>query len=359
MKKLISILLILLPILSCSEDEKKNSKEFFVFEPDIRLFISYAFMNAAGFNHDWNDNMHPIRLEVRNYLDSVLTSDYKKKINRFYIDMGGGDFYGYGVYALNSKNSPHFGLICNTCKIETIDKFVGYDTLLHDFYNGANIPKLWSKYKEDIHEMNLQYKPYAEIALKQITNYCRVDSNYYRNIAKGNFYYQQMPLMSYYTAFFHETRDDYWVISGPSNGKPGPGGFYHESLHKIINPIVENNLEVNKRIEDLVPLSQEQLKDNYNSITSMLCESFVRAIDKILTAQFHQMNNDKLRQMIEDEYRLGHILTFYLFENLPKYEKTNKKLAEYYPELIENIDLEYEKSRWIAYWKNQKDGLNR
>lgn len=35
--------------LSCTHPEKK---EFFVFEPDERLFTSYAFMNAAGFDFD-------------------------------------------------------------------------------------------------------------------------------------------------------------------------------------------------------------------------------------------------------------------------------------------------------------------
>ena len=113
MKKLISILLILLPILSCSEGEKKNGKEFFVFEPDIRLFISYAFMNAAGFNHDWNDTMHPIRLEVRNYLDEVATDEvivydvhqeqsvttlFVQESDRFFVSANGFAFFVIGWF---------------------------------------------------------------------------------------------------------------------------------------------------------------------------------------------------------------------------------------------------------------------
>jgi len=209
MKKLTSILLFFFLLISCSTENKKIDKEFFVFEPDIRLFTSYAFMNAAGFDSDWNDTMHPIRIEIRNYLDSVLTDDYKKEINDYYKKFGGGDFYGYGAYALNSKFPPDFGLICDSCENEYLDKFVGYDSLLRDFYAKGNIKELWDKYKGKLYEQNIQYKTYAEIALKQITDYCRVDSNYYRNIAKGNFYYQQIPLMSYFTAFFNETGNDY------------------------------------------------------------------------------------------------------------------------------------------------------
>jgi hypothetical protein len=57
--------------------------------------------------------------------------------------------------------------------------------------------------------------------------------------------------------------------------------------------------------------------------------------------------------MVEDEYRLGHILTLYLLENLPSYERSNKTLREYYPELINNIDISYEKTRWVTFWRNQ------
>ena len=286
MKKQTFFLSILVLLASCLADNKKAEKDFFIFEPDIRLFTSYSFMNAAGYDSDWNDTMHPIRIEIRNYLDSVLTDDYKNKINEYYNKLGGDDFGRYGAYALNSKFPPEFGLICDTCENERIDKLVDYDSLLKDFYIKGNIAELWNKYEEELYEINLQYKPYAELALKHITDYCRVDSNYYRNIAKGNFYYQKIPLMSYFTAFFHETGNDYWVISGPMKGQPGPGGFYHESLHRIVNPIVKSNSEINKKIEPLVKLSQEQLKGSYNSDTLILCESFVRTIDKILSSRY-------------------------------------------------------------------------
>jgi hypothetical protein len=340
-------------LISCTGDYKTRNYEFFVFEPDIRLFTSYAFMNAAGYNHDWNETMHPIRIEIREYLDSVLTKEFKTKINNYYKQLGSGDFYGYGAYALNSKFPPEFGLICDTCSDEYLNKFIGYDVLLQEFYAEAEIHKLWTQYRDKLKEINLQYKPFAETALKQITEYCRVDSDYFKNSVSGHFYYQEIPLMSYFTAFFHETDNDYWIISGPSSGAPGPGAFYHESLHRIINPIVENNSELNNKIKDLVPLSQQKLKGNYNSDISILCESFVRTIDKILSLKYYKNTEDELHKMIEDEYKLGHILCFYLLENLSKYENSDHTLEEYYPELISNINIEFEINRWNNYWNNQ------
>ena len=49
----------------------QDNKELFNFEPDLRIFTAYAFLNACGFNHDWL-KMDTIRVLTRNYLDSIL-----------------------------------------------------------------------------------------------------------------------------------------------------------------------------------------------------------------------------------------------------------------------------------------------
>lgn len=48
MGKFLMTALFALFLFSCGYEQKKSEAEFFVFEPDIRLFTSYAFMNAAG-----------------------------------------------------------------------------------------------------------------------------------------------------------------------------------------------------------------------------------------------------------------------------------------------------------------------
>ncbi len=346
------ILLIFNLFASCSTEHKKDEKEFFVFEPDIRLFTSYAFMNAGGFDLEWNDTMHPFKLEIRNYLDSILSDEYKIKIREYNQKVGGISFSEGGVYTLNLNYPPDLKLEYDSDENSILNILENYDSLLQEFYFRADIPMLWDKYKEKLHQINLQYKPYAEKAIKQITDYCRVDSNFYRNIVEGNFYYQQIPLMSYFTAFIHETGNDLWVIGEPTERQSGPSAFYHESLHRIVDPIIESNSNINIKIEPLVKLSQEKLKGSYNSITLILCESFVRTIDRILLSKYYNMTNEELSKIIEDEYKLGHILTFYLMGNLSNYETSDKTLEKYYPELIANIDLEYEKLRWINYWEN-------
>ena len=108
MKKLITLAMLTLILFACANKKKTVEDDFFVFEPDIRLFTSYAFMNAAGYNHDWNPTMHPIRVDVRNHLDSVLSSEYKNEIRQAYEKFGGGNFYAFGVYAINCGFPPDF-----------------------------------------------------------------------------------------------------------------------------------------------------------------------------------------------------------------------------------------------------------
>ena len=59
--------------------------------------------------------------------------------------------------------------------------------------------------------------------------------------------------------------------------------------------------------------------------------------------------------LIIDEYRLGHILSFYLLENLPEYEAGNMTMKEYYPQLVSNMDIQNEKFRWQNYWWGQEN----
>lgn len=351
MKNLAVIALMVLLVFFCKNKQEKN--EFFVFEPDIRLFTTYAFMNAAGYNHDWNPTMHPTRTEVRSYLDSILPESYKNEIRQFYEKSGGGNFYAYGVYAINSHNPPDFGLLCDTCSNAEFAKLEGYDPILADFYRKAQIEKLWKKYYSKLLEINLQYKPFADTAITQITSYCRTDPDHFRNHTNGKFHYQQIPLMSHFTAFFNESGSDYWVISGPMSGEAGPSAFYHEPLHKIINPIVESNENVTYRLEPLVELSQQRLEGDYNDVSSLVCESFVRTIDRVLYARYNNLTEAELRQIIENEYKLGHILAFYLLDHLPEYEANGKTMKEYYPQLISGVDLDVEKTRWNEYWKNK------
>ena len=343
-------------LMSCSSQTVK--KEFFIFEPDERLFASYAFMNAAGFDFDWHE-AHPVRTEIRQYLDSVLTENYKIKIKEYYEKQGGGNFYAYGAYALQCNNPPDFAFKGDTIGNEDLQKFYGYELWLKEFYEAANISELWARYKDVLREINNEYAPYADMALRQITHFCRTDTNYFQNNVSGHFYYQRIPLMSHSTGFYTESGNDCWIVYGPAqDGEKGPGAFYHESLHKVINPIIFDNTYLNKKLKELLPLSQEKLAGDYDDLDTMISESFVRAIDRFLANQYYnEGDKDKLYELMENEYSLGHILCFYIMEAIPEYIESDMTFSEYYPVLISRIDVDKEIKRWRNYWSDKNNIL--
>jgi hypothetical protein len=350
MKPQLLLIAALLVLTSCHQEKMHHS--FFDFTADQRLFASYCFMNAAGFDHDWVEEMHPIRMEVRAFLDSVLSEEYLSEIQDYYNERGGGNFYAYGSAALQLGNPPEFSFTGDAWDFEYLEAFSDYNDALRKFYRLAHVEELWGRYRSQLDSINLSYEPFAKHAISQITEYCRVQPNFYANIAR-TIRYQQMPLMSHWTAFFSEVEDEYWIVTGPSTAAPGPGAFYHEALHRIINPIVEQNQDINAKIDSLLPYAQDKLKGDYNSSTLILCESFVRSIDKILSGRYYEFSQDQLKAKIEDEYRLGHIVCLYLLESLPQYESSERTLEEYYPELISALDVDREIERWKRYWADQ------
>lgn len=359
MKKIVICILSVLALSAGAANERNDDtgNSFFVFEPDIRLFTTYAFMNAAGFDADYAP-MHPVRIRVRRYLDSVLTDEYKDKIRNFYDEHGGGRFYAYGAFALSCSFPPELSFCGDAAANEVFRDFYGYDVWLREFYETADIESLWAKHKEELTAINMKDKPYANIALRQITDFCRADSSYYRDNVQGHFYYQRIPLLVHFTGFYSEPAEDCWIVFGPGGDEEGgPGAFYHESLHKIVNPIVHANSKLNERLKELLPSSQEKLKGDYNDLNTLICESFVRTIDRFLTNDYyHHSDKDKLYTSIEDEYKLGHILCFFLMENVPEYLQSGMTLSEYYPILISKIDVDKEIARWDCYWKIESGG---
>ncbi|MBN2007832.1 hypothetical protein JW960_00645 [candidate division KSB1 bacterium] len=64
MRRLSVLLFISILLFTCSQSPQQKSRVSFDFTADVRLFTVFAFMNAAGYNHDWQ-SMHPMRVEIR------------------------------------------------------------------------------------------------------------------------------------------------------------------------------------------------------------------------------------------------------------------------------------------------------
>jgi hypothetical protein len=329
----------------------QNGKQLFTFEPDLRIFTVYAFYNAAGYNRDWLE-MHPIRIETRKYIGSVLDESFKEKIRDFSnkIDL---DWGTCAFYALNLDSAPSFNWSSDTSNLDLKNRCKGFDNLLREFFKKANIQLLWDKYKKAFDSINYSYEPYSQKALNDIIIFTKIDKDFYTNYS-GNIHFMICPLMSHWTACNYTVNNTLFLIQGPTDGKPGPYAFYHEALHPPLGPIIEKYKVFANNYQKLNDCAQEKLKGQYNNIISLLNECFVRTIDKYLSGQFRGLTEKKIRIMVEDEYKLGFIFCPYIYENIPQYLNSKKSLSDYYPILMANLDVAKEVERWRNYQKNDK-----
>jgi hypothetical protein len=301
--------------------------------------------------------MHQIRIEIRDYLDKNLCSELKTKINDFYKQHGSGGFSSYGLYALLLSEPPEFIIKYDTLKQkEFLQEYDGLDDLYREFYEKANIKELWKKYKPIIQEINDEYKPFAEIAINDIIAYCKLEKDYFFS-RTSKIYFTICPQMSHFTAYTAEVNGNLYIIHGPSEGKPGPGAFYHEALHHVINNLTQKHMNLVNQYKELLEFTNEKRYVGYNDWESNVDDAFCRTLSMVLSGNHSGHSKEDVKKWVENEYKLGFILCMHIYEILPEYENSDKSFKEFYPTFFTTINIEEEKKRWQDFWKNNKSNI--
>ncbi|OGU77434.1 MAG: hypothetical protein A2V93_09620 [Ignavibacteria bacterium RBG_16_34_14] len=332
----------------------KAQNNIFDFTIDKRLFISYAFMNAAGNDAEWRkEGMNPIRIDVRNILNAKIDSAFFNKIHKYVYDNHLESWTNYGPYALINNGPPDFNISINYKNSDldsvSVSKVDGLREYFIEFYHDYDIEKLWKQYQPIIQEENQKYEPYANKALLDITNYCRINNDYFAQKA-NNISFQKIPLMLYFTAQTLKVNGKIYIITGPSDGNPSESSFYHEALHYPIGEIIKRNTDLINKYSDINSINKAEL--GYEDWIEFFEDCLVRTIDKRMEAKLFNESQDELLKSIYSEYKIGMILCPYLNEELEKYENINITLEEYFPKLLSNLDFNKERQRLDNFNKN-------
>lgn len=351
MNRAIAYSVVLLSIfLSCSQ----RQSGLFVFDSDERVFTAFAFMNAAGFDGEWRDEgMNPTRTKVREYVQARLDSSFRAIIKEFHFNHNQGSWTGYAPYALQTAGPPDFQMAYDpktTDGGEELERdYEGLSILLSEFYEKAEIAKLWSEYRMQLQNENEKYEPYALQALSDIIEYCRVNSDFYTRKAR-QIHFMICPQMSYFTAQTTSINGDIYIIHGPTDSEPSPSAFYHEALHHLVDPLTEEYSDMVNQSKELLALSKERANLGYDQWDDVVNESFVRTIDKVVSGWRLNLSNEVVLSHIIDEYKLGFVLCPYIHEKLSQFEKRDLSFSEFFPEIISGIEIETEKTRWLDFW---------
>lgn len=331
--------------------------DFFNYRPDIRVFTVLAFVNAGGYEPFNLDSISEERKEIRLYLDSVVSDSLKQEIkdickpdkrHRFIIPQI--------QLALNLTYPPNFKWLPDSLKAKPGPKNIKdeekYLKLLNEFYVKADIPKLWKKYSPVFESNNLKYSQFGSQAIKNITEFCRVDSSFYKNkYGKFNFYEEELANKGWGSIFSSKDTVFYFM----NYQVDGEAAFYHESLHLLINSIIGKYSESLKTKKEIVNIASDRRfkLGTYIALNELFSECMVTTIDFTLREKYNNYSREAIVNNIEREYKKGLILVPYFYNSLKKYQESDLTIEQFYPRIIDGIDFESEKAQWNEYIENK------
>lgn len=376
MGKLVYLILVTL-ILSCAYNQNNHSKkdetgslhaqqkqlsnhesDFFNYKPDIRVFTVLAFVNAGGYEPFNPDSISKVRKEIRVYLDSVVTDSLKKEIKNICNPDKGHLFIVPQIkYALNLTYPPNFNWLPDSLRtkpdgsINMKDK-EKYLKLLNEFYVKANIPFLWKKYSPVFESNNLKYRLFSVQAINHITEFCRVDSSFYKKkYGKFNFFEEELANKGWGSIF--SSKDTiFYFMNYQVNGE---AAFYHESLHLLINSITDKYSELLKTKNKIIDIASDKRHKlgAYIALNDLFSECLVTTIDFTLREKYNNYSRKEIVNNLEREYKKGLILVPYFYNSLKKYQESDLTIEQFYPRIINGIDIELEKVQWREYIENK------
>jgi hypothetical protein len=318
-------------------------------------------MNGAGYYFDYLEP-DKIRHEVTDYLDTTISPELKQKIQNFYYSHGykndsSVEFWSYTVGALWLSQPPDFYIKNDSCPDYLKTSWAGFDTLVNEFYTSANIGALFDKYYLELKNLNLKSKPYADSAIFCISDFCKLNDNYFKAVSNKTIV-NSNPLMSHWTAQTEIINDDCYYIMGlgKETDIQTMEGFLHESLHYVIDPIVDSNKYLLTSTE-LFDFSVEKGLNKlygYNTWRIIVIESYVRFLTHYIYYQYSSHDLEKLEKMVYSDYDLGFILMPYIYEHIEGYKTSDISLSDFYVSLMKNLDIAKEKKRIIEFKNESK-----
>lgn len=255
-----------------------------VFKNDKAFFTLWAYMNYTGYDHNNGINSyHPIRENVRNYLDSRgynLTdnnTDWNDLSNHGSME---GD-YGFTLTQMNGylpslRNGPDH--IWNKYVVPELENLY---LSLNEFYTKFNIDQLWwdqqSAYNDLLNEYRYESQSYIDKVLDHF------------NIAVDNypdFWILPNPLSAYWFGLcvspndrLSETKPIYLSIGLNPDGTVNTNNIIHEMVHVFESPAVKSYGNLDALISLMFQNHPDALsKSGYSSMEKVINESFARGI---------------------------------------------------------------------------------
>ncbi len=295
-------------------------------QSDERLFTLMAALNAAGYNDENNSKgMHPVRQAVRKRLAAMNLPVVAWLRLQFQAHQS-----LYVNWLFQRGSAPDFKREAAGWWIETAPPFLFWnlDSALREFYREADIADLWKEFKPQYDAEDARYQALAAPAVRQVLTYLRI-----KNPPTGHVVVEPNLLDAYWRGYGPRVGDTSYVVMGPAD-QPNIGLIQHEAMHPIINPMVEESMEVIDGTQSgrLFEMLETRVPAGYTTWDGILQESVIRAVEVRL------LEPRQRESQIEQEEKQGFMLVRPLEQQLTAYEKSGKTFGEYLPTLLSTLN---------------------
>jgi len=218
-------------------DELKRGEGFLVLA-DRRLFTVMSFVNAAGYDSEWEGaKMHPVRIRVREEIQSRLANEPKKKREwQKYYEQMELDIYHYADFALSLNSDYPFRRIRPDNELgypEAQRKLKHFPEVLNEFWSTINLEEIWMMVKADyVEEINKYDFNEIDRQLSFLWNYLRMKRDEsYTIVNVPNL------LGQHFQGFAVRYGKYIYTVENP--GSHSYALNIHEYLHGIVGPLVD------------------------------------------------------------------------------------------------------------------------
>lgn len=355
------------------------------------MFTVLAAIHAAGFDADTASAAnHPLRIAMREHLASANLKSVealKEFFGRKRQRDAASELSQYISYALLLNGPPDFALSSLTESLPPdVAELRGLSPLLAAFYSEANVARIWRRVQPLYEQVIAQYQEPLTRAIVESNAYLRMPTSGYNDrrfqifvellgppnqihsrIYGGDYFVVVTPvsdplwqsLREPYTAYLRDV-----LRENPDAARQAPaiaelfrkaveGGAAMPELpvHEIrqsyltylLDPLPLRHAEALRKKNSLMQFAQRApaLDLAYkNDFTLLATKSLVRAVESRLVR-----GGANKQAVIDEAMREGFVLTAAFAEQLPAYEKQERAMRLYFPDMVAAIDVKKEEQR--------------
>jgi hypothetical protein len=307
------------------------------FKNDKAFFTLWAYINYTGYDHNNGiNNYHPIRKDVRNYLDNknyVLSDNGTGWSDLSSHGSMEGDYTftlvqmnGYLPYLANGPDH-----IWNKYVHPELENLY---LSLNEFYTTFDINQLWLDQQSAYNDLLTEYRDESQFYIDKTLNHFNITVDNY-----PDFWIIPNPLSAYWFGLcvspndrLSETKPVYLSIGLNPDGSPNIGNIIHEMVHVFEGPAVESYKDLDNLISLMFQNHPDALsKSGYSSMEKIINESFARGI-----TAWSQDNVSQADREVSD----GFVISRFIYDRVNDFDDHNTGFEGW----VHNILDEYKNS---------------